>query len=471
MLLSVGAAVAGCRTDVASPDVVKPSSLQGAGALPEQLAGAYGDFALAYIGSTFLGTLIDDQAQEGQVLVSGLLTDEFEATDFFTNHLQIDLRNQSRNNASLDDMFRLVQRARASSEKTAAAYAQYDSTDPGRLTVLNQAGFTYVWLAESFCGNVPISNFDASGAFVYGAPVGTDSLLHLAKNDFQLVMTIAATTDVNSTSPQTVSYELTRAQIGMARALTFQGQLDSATIYAALVPSPFSDSIERSQNSPTESNGIYNYTTIDPRYAVTSGQGLPYLIDAVNGDPRINIGQTSANFPFTIIGDDDETVDTIQQKYPGYSVSVQLATSAEARLIQAEDALVHGNTGMALAYINDARSDVASFPQYLTPGLTLSPRTSLPSNFDLAVDTLFKERAYDLWMMGHREGDLRRLTRPVNGSLPGYGYGRPQNTVWPSGTYFKPGNTYGTNVALLIPQTEDDNPQYSDAGCNNGNTP
>jgi hypothetical protein len=65
-------------------------------------------------------------------------------------------------------------------------------------------------------------------------------------------------------------------------------------------------------------------------------------------------------------------------------------------------------------------------------------------------------------------GDLRRLVRPTGGPLPGYG--RNQGNEWPSGVYFKNG-TYGTNVALLIPRNEDNNPQYSDGGCNQGNTP
>jgi hypothetical protein len=364
----------------------------------------------------------------------------------------------SRDNTTLDDLFRILEVARASNEKAAAAYAQFSPADPGRLTMLNLGAYTYELLAETFCGNVPVSNFAASGSFVYGAPLTTDSLLRVAKGEFLQALAVAAT-DTQVADSQEVNYEIHRAQVGLARALTFEGRLDSAALVAANVPDGYADSIERSSNSPSENNGIYWYTNIEARYGVTSGEGingLNFTIDGANGDPRINIGAPNIQ---TTVGLDDYTVDTIQQKYPTYGASGQLATAAEARLIQAEDFILNGSPGQALAQLNKARQDVS-------PGMMALG--ALPSDMASQIDTLFAERAYDLWMTGHREGDLRRLVRPTTAVLPGYGLA--QTSVWPTGAYFKNG-TYGSQVALLIPRGENENPQYTDAGCNGGLTP
>jgi hypothetical protein len=376
--------------------------------------------------------------------------------------LQIDLRAQTRDNTTLDNLWYLLHRARVSGDQTAAAYAQYDSTNPGRLTMLNLAGFSNELLAESFCGNIPLGTYDAaSGQAVYGPPLTTDSVIRVAKNHFLAVLARAAL-DTQSANATLVQYEATRATIGLARALAYEGNLDSAALVASTVPDTYVDSIERSANSPAEQNGVYYYTNIEVRYGVTSlegGNGLNFANDGANGDPRIPLG---APYITTLIGYDDFTLDTVQQKYPAYQSSGILASAAEARLIQAEDYIKNGSYGSAVAALNQARQDA------VIGGMAPFTAGMLPTTPSEAIDTLFAERAYDLWLTGHREGDLRRLVRPLNGALPGYG--RDQANEWPTGTYFKNGQ-YGNQVALLVPRNEDNNPQYSDAGCNQGLTP
>jgi hypothetical protein len=63
------------------------------------------------------------------------------------------------------------------------------------------------------------------------------------------------------------------------------------------------------------------------------------------------------------------------------------------------------------------------------------------------------ERAFWMFGTGHRLADLRRLVR---------NYGRPQETVFPTGTY-APGQDYGTQVNLAIPIEEKNNPNAQ--GC------
>jgi hypothetical protein len=73
-------------------------------------------------------------------------------------------------------------------------------------------------------------------------------------------------------------------------------------------------------------------------------------------------------------------------------------------------------------------------------------------------DLLFRERGFWLWSTGHRLADLRRLVRPVSEG----GFGRAENTIFPNGFYYK-GGQYGTDKFLIIPQAEQNNPEFK--GC------
>ena len=85
----------------------------------------------------------------------------------------------------------------------------------------------------------------------------------------------------------------------------------------------------------------------------------------------------------------------------------------------------------------------------------IAPLAASPTTQAAAVDMLFKERAYWLFLTGHRLGDMRRLIRQ---------YSRTAATVFPVGNMrYRPGNTYGTDVNLVIPFIERNNPKF--AGC------
>jgi hypothetical protein len=89
----------------------------------------------------------------------------------------------------------------------------------------------------------------------------------------------------------------------------------------------------------------------------------------------------------------------------------------------------------------------------ITPAIAAMPTS--PTTQSAAVDMLFKERAYWLWLTGHRLGDMRRLIRQ---------YGRTAATVFPVGNIrYRPGQTYGNDVNLVIPFNERNNPKFK--GC------
>ena len=90
--------------------------------------------------------------------------------------------------------------------------------------------------------------------------------------------------------------------------------------------------------------------------------------------------------------------------------------------------------------LNNLRADYGITPA-LTPGATLAE----------AVDDLFYERAFWLYLTAHRLGDLRRLVRD---------YGRVADTVYPSGQYWKLGQSYGPDLSFPLPLDEVGNPNY-----------
>ena len=86
------------------------------------------------------------------------------------------------------------------------------------------------------------------------------------------------------------------------------------------------------------------------------------------------------------------------------------------------------------ARLNGARATV--------PGLA---SLSDPGTPDARVDLTFRERAFWMFMTGHRLGDLRRLVRQ---------YGRGSETVFPTGAYHNDNLVRGTDVNIVIPISE-----------------
>jgi hypothetical protein len=146
-----------------------------------------------------------------------------------------------------------------------------------------------------------------------------------------------------------------------------------------------------------------------------------------------------------------------------------LASGVEARLIQAEAAL-QANDGSWLTMLNTLRTDGTfdTQPNADNPGQTdtlwhagtggvpgLAPLSD-PQTANDDVDLLFRERAFWLFVTGHRQGDLRRLIRQ---------YHRRQESVYPTGFYQGGLSAYGTDVTAPIPPQERLNPLFT--GCLN----
>ena len=187
------------------------------------------------------------------------------------------------------------------------------------------------------------------------------------------------------------------------------------------------------------------------RYTVGTKEGtngLDFL--TTPADPRVpwspstrtGFDGTSRNLP-------------LEQKYPAQNSNIVLADGIEARLIEAE-ARLNATAGGSQA---DRDAVFAQLNTLRATGLTtvIAALPAAPTTQDAAVDMLFKERAFWMWLTGHRLGDMRRLVRQ---------YGRAANTVFPVGAVlYRPGEVYGTDVNFVIPFPERNNPKFT--GCLN----
>ncbi|HKN66810.1 MAG TPA: hypothetical protein VJW73_11055 [Gemmatimonadaceae bacterium] len=426
-VLGVAATLGACNLDVSTPDVVPPTAVEGAAALPTLLAGASGDFSVAY------GGYSNGDNSDAIIQTSGLFTDEFIAADFFSTHVTIDARDANPTNDIISRVMRNIQRSLVSANNAAGRYAQLEATDPGFARVLNFAGFDYLFLAENFCSGVPVgSTIDASGNTIYGTPKSTTELLTLAIVKFDSAAAVATAAHDN--------LMLYTALVGKGRAQLDLNQPAQAATTVASVPTSFRFTTEHDAANDRTKSGMYELMWINTRLTTADKEGGNGLAYVSSDDPR------TATEDLDVSAFDGATEIMAPVKYDSYSAPEVIADGIEARLIEAEAALRADNYGGAngtLDILNSLRGSAGLDP------LAAAPDAASQQN------QLFAERAF--WMFGtaHRLGDLRRLITQ---------YGRAANQVFPTGDYFK-GDQYGTDVNLPVPQEEEANPNFKRSAC------
>jgi hypothetical protein len=185
--------------------------------------------------------------------------------------------------------------------------------------------------------------------------------------------------------------------------------------------------------------------------------GLPFLGQTPVQDPRIDWSTSTRN------GFSSQFSQQPNQAKFGQYIDGAIATGAEARLIELESQLQAGTQearDAVFAALNTLRTGGAAIGGAKQTALIVVPAMTgtAPTTQDAAIDLLYKERAYWLWLTGHRLGDLRRLVRVYN---------RDPETVFPTGALTPPlDGTYGTSTAVTIPFGERNNPNFH--GCLDG---
>jgi hypothetical protein len=423
--------------DVETPDIARPEDLTSAAGLAALRAGAFGDFSKAYGGDA-----TPSDAQEGQILATGLFTDEFKKTGTDPQRIAYDARRNPSDGvgAKITTFFANLHRARYAAEATAAAHQEAGASNANQVTaeMMSLSGFVYVFLGEAFCNGVPVSTLTPSGDIEYGSPLTSTELYQLAIDRFD--DGIAAAQAASRADLENLN------RVGKARAELNLANFAAAATTVAAVPANFRYDIRHATTSRRTQNAVFFTINQLERYSVVNrkgGTGVDYQDAFTAGDPRT---------PWVLAPDGlgfDQTAGPqyYQLLYPSLTAPIPLATGVEARLIVAEAAL--------------QANDIATFETvHNTLRATLNAAAVGPIDADAMtaaqrVDFHFRERALWMYATGHRLGDMRRLVRQ---------YGRAENTVFPTGAYYRPQYpSFGSDVNFPVPFSETNNPNYS--GC------
>lgn len=422
-----------CSTDelvnLEDPDIITGTVARDTANINELRNGVMFEFARAITGPAA------NNATPGIVGISGLLADEMWFASTFTGMQDIDRRNIETNNGNLLTVYQYMHRARNIAERAADQYTQTSrngSADHAMVT--NLAGYMYVMFAENFCSGVPFSRTTFTGELTFGSAMTTAQMLDTADARFSRALTLA--TGANSAAQQNL------ARVGRGRVLLARGDLAGAAAAVAAVPTSFVYNVAFSENSAGQNNGVWYNINSERRSSVATREGVNGL-DFFKRGPAPNTTDTRTPADSAGRGIGTTIPQYRQNKYATRGAGVPLATGVEARLIEAEAALNKGQSAAYLTTLNALRAS-AGLAALTDPGAG-APR----------VQQFFRERAFFLWLTGHRLGDLRRMVRL---------YGFQANQVFPTGqTIF--GAPYGNDVNFPVPFQEQNNPEFANGQC------
>ncbi|MFN0178608.1 MAG: hypothetical protein ACKVZ0_07375 [Gemmatimonadales bacterium] len=412
----------GCSTDellqVDRPDIIPPGALVGALGATALYNGAIGDMAFAQGNFT------------GIMLASGLFSDEFRFGGTPPEVRQFDLGAIQVENSFSQGIWLNLHRGRQAAEKAAVAVATVNAAD-GRIAELKGLGaLATIWIGETYCGGTPFSDFGPPE--VFGNPLTTAQAMDRAIGLINEGQAIAAAT------PRVKNF----LAVLKGRALLNNAQFAAAAAAVAAVPIDFvyeaffSAADARTQNTMKGFIYDFDYMSVSEN---EGGNGLNYV--SAN-DPRVPTTQD-----FGPVSRFDGRTPMYQfPLYNSFGSPIINASGIEAVMIKAEAALQANDLNGWLARLNEARATKAGLAPLTDPG-TATARVNL----------MFRERAFWMFATAHRLGDMRRLARSP--------YSRPVTSVFPTGPYHKDQLTRGNQGSIIVPQTEQNNPNYSTSAC------
>jgi len=274
-------------------------------------------------------------------------------------------------------------------------------------------GHIVLQMAETFCSGFPLNDATVDNLPVYSRPVSTDSALRnaIALFDSSLAHVKDSTQFANL------------ARVLKGRALLDLGRYAEAATAVQAVPNDFVYAPEilaggnifyGEYRSRWNTNNQFNIVANQK-----GGNGLSYVAE-----------RDTIRVPVHYLGQRRSlTTDSmfVQAKYVDQAVPIPTATGLEAQLIRIE-AAYQANDPAWFTTLNTLRTDA---------GLTAI--ATMPATDTGRVNLIFHERAFWLFLTGHRLGDMRRLL---------WRYNRTPATVFPTGTYPIFGLEYSTATAV-----------------------
>lgn len=456
-ILAAAACSPGDILRVDETDIIDPADVTTPTGLAALHAGAVGDFSFAVVG--------DAGGSEGQILVTASFADELGNSETFPTRKEYDQRGPINiQNGTLTGLFRNLQRARRSAERAAEVIKTVSATPATDARVTEAyllAGLNYIYMGENYCSGVPVSTAGEDGSLTFGDPLTTTQLFDEAVKRFDSALAYPGPAPV---PPATGTTLTNAARVGKARALLNLDQPAAAAAAVAGVPTTFSYNTTHTVALGRQQNGAFAFINQFERFSVANLDGGNGLNFRAANDPRV----PWARLPANDVGFDAATPQFDQGKYASEIAQLAIANGVEARLIEAEAALDAGDSGGWLTILNTLRATAgltpSTFPAGFPPAFPALTPLADPGTAAGRVDLMFRERAFWLYLTGHRLGDLRRLVRQ---------YGRPGTTaggVFPGAggaAYVIDGNpkggVFGVEMNLPVPFDEENNPNFS--GC------
>ena len=305
--------------------------------------------------------------------------------------------------------------ARASADTVAAKLRGWTDaqmpTGVNRTRLIGQAaayaGWSIVLLGESMC----------SAAINLGPELTPAQLFTEAKSRFDDAVTAATT--VNDAATLNFAY-LGRARANLnlkSAATTAAAATDAARIPAGFVHNISVDGVNARR---------FNFAFLSINQNVWSTVDVTFRGLTINNAPDPRVAVTNTGRAGTAQGSILWTPD----KYPTITTVMPITRWAEAQFIIAEARVATGDLAAAIAAINAVRATRAGLPTYAPTGPTAAEVQA----------QIVEERRRELFLEGHRMGDLRRLGLPF---LPAAG------APYPGG-----GGVYGDQACLPLPDVE-----------------
>jgi hypothetical protein len=439
MALTALAAVSATACDVqklvraTDPDIIGVEAINSPTAANALRIGALGRFNASTTGG------------ETMFLYGGLFGDEMTTGDTFTQRIETDQRAITPENANLTTAHRGLHTPRTSAIQARDAMATFSASFSG--WHFGEMYFVEAYmlnlLAEHYCNGQPVS-YVRNGQVVEGAPMSNEEIftLAIAKIDSGITR-IGATTGTNETRV------LNALRVLKGRVLLNQGKFSEVAAAVSAVPTGYVWLQEHAQTARTP--GMWALVNNQRRYIVSNNEGPLGLDFGTANDPRVPTclaGQAACTAAgFTTVGSFDSGNSAVppmryQLIWPTDAASVALISGLQARLFEAEALNQGGNFGGALTILNSLRATPQGY------GRTIAAMTPLtdPGTPALRRNMIFREKAFWLFGLGHRFGDMRRMMRQYNMGA---------NEVFPNGTWQinrSPG--YSTDVVFRTPTAE-----------------
>jgi len=269
------------------------------------------------------------------------------------------------------------------------------------------AGFANRLLGENFCQSViPIRDPDTTQFKLLPGNLGSHTL-YFQRADTAFTNALAVFTASGKTDTQTVNFiraaHAGRAAVRADLATYGLAPWADALADAAFVPDTAKFQVPYSAASPDQYNYLY-WARANQSFRAHTQWGTFYEgYYRTTRDPRVKWDTTALNGDAAVAKFGGRVPFWPEAKYATTAAPVRLSSGWEMRLIEAEAALVAGDTATARAKMNLHRTALA------LPGVTFTSVTE-------AWTALKTERAIELWLEARRLGDLRRW---IDNSVPG----------------------------------------------------